>query len=95
MPVISRGNLLFSSSFLSPNLVGGGGAGMIICMVVVFTTTYAISAYHHLRCEFESCSGKVYSLQHNAIKFFSDLRQVGNFLRILRFPPPIKLTTTI
>ena len=25
-------------------------------MVVGFTTTYAISAYHHLRCEFESCS---------------------------------------
>jgi hypothetical protein len=25
-------------------------------MVVEFTTTYAISAYHHLRCEFESCS---------------------------------------
>jgi hypothetical protein len=22
-------------------------------MVVLFTTTYAISAYHHLRCEFE------------------------------------------
>ena len=25
-------------------------------MVVGFTTTYAISAYHHSRCEFESCS---------------------------------------
>jgi len=24
-------------------------------MVVRFTTTYAISAYHHKRCEFESC----------------------------------------
>jgi hypothetical protein len=24
------------------------------CMVVGFTTTYAISAYHHKRCEFES-----------------------------------------
>ena len=28
-------------------------------------------------------------------KFVSDLRQVGGFLRILRFPPPIKLTTMI
>ena len=28
------------------------------------------------------------------IKFVSDLRQVGGFLRVLRFPPPIKLTTT-
>ena len=25
-------------------------------MVVGFTTTYVISAYHHLRCEFESRS---------------------------------------
>ena len=25
------------------------------------------------------------------IKFVSDLRQVGGFLRVLRFPPPIKL----
>jgi hypothetical protein len=29
------------------------------------------------------------------IKFVSDLRQVGDFLRVLRFPPPIKLTTEI
>jgi len=25
-------------------------------------------------------------------KFFSDLRQVGDLLRVFRFPPPIKLT---
>ena len=29
------------------------------------------------------------------IKFVSDLRQVGGFLRVLWFPPSIKLTTTI
>jgi hypothetical protein len=29
------------------------------------------------------------------IKFVSDLRQVGGFLRILRFNPPIKLTAMI
>jgi len=29
------------------------------------------------------------------IKLVSDLRQVGGFLRILRFPAPIKLTSTI
>jgi hypothetical protein len=28
------------------------------------------------------------------IKFVSDLRQVGGFLLVLRFPPPIKLTAT-
>ena len=29
------------------------------------------------------------------IKLVSDLRQVGGFLRVLRFPSPIKLTATI
>jgi hypothetical protein len=35
------------------------------------------------------------SIQHYVIKFVSDLWQVGGFLCVLRFPPPIKLTTTI
>jgi hypothetical protein len=39
--------------------------------------------------------GKVYSIQHYVIKFVSDLRQVGGFLWVLRFPPPIKLTATV
>ena len=39
--------------------------------------------------------GEVYSRQHFVIKFVSDLRQVGSFLWVLRFPPPIKLTTMI
>jgi hypothetical protein len=62
-------------------------------MVVGFTTTYAISAYPHRCCEFEFRSGR--GLQHYVIKFVSDLRQVGGFLRVFRFPPPIKLTATI
>ena len=61
-------------------------------MVVGFITTYAISAYHHRCCEFESRSGR--GVQHYVI-FVSDLRQVGGFLRVLRFPPLIKLTATI
>jgi len=36
-------------------------------MVVGFTTIYAISVYHHV--------------QHYVIKFVSDLRKVGRFLR--------------
>jgi hypothetical protein len=52
-------------------------------MVVGFTTTYAISAYHHECCEFESRSER--GVQHYVIKFFSDLRQAGGFLRVLRF----------
>jgi hypothetical protein len=38
---------------------------------------------------------EVYSIQHYVIKFVSDLWQVGGFLRVLRFHPPIKLTATI
>jgi hypothetical protein len=40
------------------------------------------------------CSGTMYWTDHCVIKFVSDLRQVGGFLRVVRFPPPIKLTTT-
>jgi hypothetical protein len=50
-------------------------------MVVGFTTTYAISAYHHWCCEFESRSGP--GVQNYVIKFVSDLRLVGGFLRVL------------
>jgi hypothetical protein len=39
--------------------------------------------------------GDVYSMQHNLIKFVSNLRQVRGFLRVLRFPSPIKLTAKI
>jgi len=31
----------------------------------------------------------------HSIKFISNLRQVGGFLWVLRFPPSIKLTTSI
>jgi len=30
---------------------------------------------------------EVYSIQHYVIKFVSYLRQVGGYLRVLRFPP--------
>ena len=39
--------------------------------------------------------GEVYSIQHFVIKLVSDLRHVGGFLQVLRFPPPIKLTAMI
>ena len=29
------------------------------------------------------------------LKFISDLKRVGGFLRIFRFPPPIKLTALL
>jgi hypothetical protein len=37
-------------------------------------------------------SNPTQAIQHSAIKFVSDLRQVGGFLW---FPPPIKVTATI
>ena len=64
-------------------------------MIVGFITTYAINAYHHKRCEFESRLGEMHSIQHYVIKFVSDLRCVSGFLRVLRFPSPIILTATI
>ena len=62
-------------------------------MIVGFTTTYAISAFHHWFYEFEFRSGR--GVQHYVLKFVSDLRQVSGFLQVLRFPPPMKLTVTI
>ena len=61
-------------------------------MVVGFTTSFAISVYHHWSCDFEYHSGEVYSIQHYVIEFFSDsdLRQVSGFLWALQFPPPTK-----
>ena len=53
------------------------------------TTTYAICAYHNLCCEFESRSWQ--GVQHYVIKVVSDLRQVGDFLRVLRFPHQLDL----
>ena len=60
-------------------------------MVVGFITTcaYAISV------SLSPAHVDVYSIQHYVIKFVGDLRQVGGFLRVVRFPPPIKLTATI
>jgi len=59
----------------------------------IYTYLYAIGAYHHLCWEFKSWSGR--GVQHYVIKFVSDLQQVGGFLWVLLFPPPIKLTATI
>jgi hypothetical protein len=46
---------------------------------------YSEKSNHHQRCEFKHRSDEVYSIQHYVIKFVSDLRQVGGFLRLLRF----------
>jgi hypothetical protein len=56
----------------------------IIPVQSVPITTHVVSSNHaHV---------EVYLIQHYVIKFVSDFRQVGGFLR---FPPPIKLIATI
>jgi len=66
-----------------------------VVMVVGFKTTYAIGAITTNVVSSNLVHSEVYLIQHYVIKFVSDLRQVGGFLQILRFPPPIKLTTMI
>jgi hypothetical protein len=39
--------------------------------------------------------GEVHLIQHNVIKFVSDLQQFDSFLQVLWFPPSIKLTIII
>jgi len=62
-------------------------------IVVGCRTTYAINAYHHWFCKFKSRSGR--GVPNYLINFLSDLRHVGGFLRVLRFPLPINLAATI
>ena len=60
-------------------------------MVVGFLTTYAISVYHQLRCEFKSCSWR--GVLDTTL--CDKVCQVNDFLELLRSPPPIKLTATL
>ena len=59
-------------------------------MVVELTTTYMYMQSVHITTKFVSSNpahGEVCSIQNYVRKFVSDLRQVGGFLWILRFPP--------
>ena len=64
-------------------------------MAVGFTTTYAISAYHHWRCKFESRSWRGVLNTTLCDEVCQWLAATGSFFRALQFPPPIKLTVTI
>ena len=55
-------------------------------MVVGFTTTVQSVPITTKILSSNHTHGEVYSIQHYVIKFVRDLRQVGGFLRILRFP---------
>ena len=64
-------------------------------MVVGFTTTCESVPITTKVVSSNPVRGEMYSIQQYVITFVSDLRQVGGFLRVLRFPPPIKLSATI
>jgi hypothetical protein len=49
-------------------------------IVVRFTTTYATVPVTTSVVRSNPAHGEVYSIQHNVIKFVSDLRQVGGIL---------------
>jgi hypothetical protein len=63
------------------------------CWRILAFLIFVTIAYNDWCCEFESRSGR--GVQHYVIKFVRNLRQVGFFLRVLWFPPQIKLTVTI
>ena len=64
-------------------------------MVVGFTTTLQSVPITTKIVSSNPAHGEVFSIQHYVILFVSDLRQVSGFLRVLRFPPPMKLTHDI
>ena len=59
-------------------------------MVVKFTTTYAISAYHHLSCEFKSRLRQIVLDATLCDKVFKWRAQIGGFLLLLLFTPTLK-----
>ena len=59
--------------------------------MIILLPMQSVHVYHYCVLEYRSGQG----VQHYVIKFVSDLRQVGGFIRVLRLPPPIKLTSTI
>ena len=71
---------------------GGRGHGR---MVVGLRTTCAINAYHHKSFEFKSRSWRGVLDTTLLDKVCQGLATGQWFFRVLRLPPPIKLTATI
>jgi hypothetical protein len=63
----------------------------------LYTFVYFKQFYYHRGCRGRDrmAVGVASSNPGHVIKFVSDLRQVGGFLMVLWFPPPIKLTIAI
>ena len=65
------------------------------CMTVGFTTTMQSKPVTTKVVSSNPIQAKLYSIQNYVIRFVNALRQVGGFLRTLRFPPTIKRTTAM
>jgi hypothetical protein len=63
-------------------------------MVVGFTTVLSVPITTQV-VNSNPVYGEMYSIQHYVIKLVSDLQQVGGFLLVLKFHPPIKLIAMI
>ena len=62
--------------------------GAVVVMIVLFLDLQLLMQSIPITIKVVSSNpaeGEVYSIQHYVIKFASDLRQVGGFLRALRF----------
>ena len=67
---------------------------IIIWVRILLMTRYTQSVYITTKVVGSNLVvGEVYLIQHYVIKFVSDLLQVGGFLPVLRFPPPINWPT--
>jgi hypothetical protein len=66
--------------------------------VMVFNATFnniSVISWRSVLLVEQTAHSEVYSIQHYVIQFVSDLRQVCGFIRVLQFPPPLKLATMI
>jgi hypothetical protein len=61
------------------------GVGMIVWQLDLQLTVQWVPITNEVM-SLNPVHGEVYSIQHYVIKFVSDLRQVGGFLRVLWFP---------
>jgi len=72
--------------------------GAVVVVIVWWVAVHLPTQSVHITTNVASSHpdhGEVYSIQHYVIKFVNDLWQVGGCLRVLMFPQPIKLTSTI
>ena len=63
---------------------------LFTCHFLLNIHTFSAIVYISLSAPITT-EGEVYLLQHYVIKFVSDLRQVGGFLRVLQFSPTNKI----